>query len=104
MPLKSGSDDETISANIAELIRAGHPRDQAVAIAYKHAGRSDHAEPVPPALTASTRQPVRIFTAGQPLPSGAVADEAFLDRVVRNWERFQAKGDPRFPKPPAYLI
>lgn len=40
MPLKEGSDDATISENIAELIRAGHPRDQAVAIAYKQAGRS----------------------------------------------------------------
>lgn len=40
MPLKEGSDDATISKNIAELIRSGHPRDQAVAIAYKQAGRS----------------------------------------------------------------
>lgn len=60
--------------------------------------------PVPPAPTARTAKPVRLFTAGQPLPSGAVADEAFLDRVVANWEAHQAKGDPRFPKPPAYLI
>jgi len=40
MPLKTGSSDETISKNIAELIRAGHPKDQAIAIAYKEAGRS----------------------------------------------------------------
>lgn len=40
MPLLDGSSDDVISANIAELIRAGHPRDQAVAIAYKKAGRS----------------------------------------------------------------
>lgn len=40
MPLMEGSDDETIRANIAELIRAGHPRDQAVAIAYRKAGRA----------------------------------------------------------------
>lgn len=40
MPLKEGSDDATISENIAELIRAGHPREQAVAIAYTQAGRS----------------------------------------------------------------
>lgn len=39
MPLKKGSDDKTISENIAELIKAGHSRDQAVAIAYKEAGR-----------------------------------------------------------------
>jgi len=40
MPLKKGSSDETISENIAELVRSGHPQDQAVAIAYKEAGRS----------------------------------------------------------------
>lgn len=40
MPLLEGSSDKVISANIAELIRAGHPRDQAVAIAYRKAGRS----------------------------------------------------------------
>lgn len=41
MPLKDGSSDETISANIAELVRAGHDPKQAAAIAYKHAGRSN---------------------------------------------------------------
>lgn len=40
MPLREGSSDDVISANIEELIRAGHPRDQAVAIAYKKAGRA----------------------------------------------------------------
>lgn len=39
MPLKSGSSKSVISANIAELIRAGHKRDQAVAIAFDHAGK-----------------------------------------------------------------
>src|SRR5438094_6115706 len=40
MPLQEGSSDDVISANIAELIRAGHPSDQAAAIAYKKAGRA----------------------------------------------------------------
>lgn len=40
MPLKSGSDQKTISANIAELIKSGKKRDQAVAIAYRQAGKS----------------------------------------------------------------
>lgn len=40
MPLLEGSSEEVISANIKELIDAGHPRDQAVAIAYKKAGKS----------------------------------------------------------------
>ena len=37
MPLRTGTSHEDIEANIAELIRAGHPRDQAVAIAYDEA-------------------------------------------------------------------
>lgn len=39
MPLQSGSSHEVISANIAELVKAGHPQKQAAAIAYKKAGR-----------------------------------------------------------------
>lgn len=41
MPLKSGKSQEVISENIAKLIREGYPRDQAVAIAYQHAGKSN---------------------------------------------------------------
>jgi len=40
MPLQEGSSQEVISANIAELIHAGHPQDQAVAIAMSKAGKS----------------------------------------------------------------
>lgn len=40
MPLKNGTSKETISENIAELIRSGYEKDQAVAIAYSHAKRS----------------------------------------------------------------
>ncbi len=39
MPLQSGSSDAVVSHNIAEMIKAGHPRDQAVAAAYRKAGR-----------------------------------------------------------------
>jgi len=38
MPLKKGRSKEIISQNIAELIRSGYPKDQAVAIAYDVAG------------------------------------------------------------------
>lgn len=41
MPLKEGSSRETVSSNIAELVRAGHPQNQAVAIAMKKAGKSN---------------------------------------------------------------
>lgn len=39
MPLLEGDDEETIRRNIAELISAGHPPDQAVAIAHSFARR-----------------------------------------------------------------
>ena len=37
MPLKSGSSKAVISENIAEMIKAGHPKEQAVAAAYSNA-------------------------------------------------------------------
>jgi hypothetical protein len=40
MPLKSGKDAKTRSKNIAEMIKAGHPKDQAIAAAYAKAGES----------------------------------------------------------------
>lgn len=40
MPLMKGSSQDIISGNISELRRAGHPESQAVAIAYKEAGKS----------------------------------------------------------------
>lgn len=38
--LKKGSDKKTISKNIATEIKAGKPKDQAVAIAMSKAGKS----------------------------------------------------------------
>lgn len=40
MPLKSGSSQATISQNISEMVRAGHPQNQAVAAAMEQARRS----------------------------------------------------------------
>lgn len=37
MPLKTGSSQAVIDHNIAEMIKAGHPKDQAVAAAYHEA-------------------------------------------------------------------
>lgn len=49
MPLKQGSSSAVISANIAELVKAGHPQNQASAIAYHVAKqRGDCAEDMDP--------------------------------------------------------
>ncbi len=40
MPLKKGSSKEVISDNIRELIAAGHPQKQAVAIALEESRKS----------------------------------------------------------------
>lgn len=40
MPLAKGSSKAVVSGNIRELVLAGHPTKQAVAIAYKTAGKS----------------------------------------------------------------
>lgn len=40
MPLKSGKSNKTVRQNIKTEIKAGKPKDQAVAIAYSKAGRS----------------------------------------------------------------
>jgi hypothetical protein len=39
MPLLKGSSQEIISRNIAEMIKAGHPRDQAIAASLNNAGK-----------------------------------------------------------------
>lgn len=40
MPLKKGSSNKVVSANIKELMASGRPQKQAVAIAMHEAGRS----------------------------------------------------------------
>ena len=40
MPLKKGSSAKTISHNIREMIKAGHPKMQAIAAAMNQAGKS----------------------------------------------------------------
>jgi hypothetical protein len=40
MPLKKGKSDKVMSYNIAEMVKAGHPQDQAVAAAYSMARKS----------------------------------------------------------------
>jgi hypothetical protein len=40
MPLKKGSSDKVVSQNIREMIKAGHPKKQAIAAAMRSAGRT----------------------------------------------------------------
>ena len=40
MPLKKGKSKKVVGENIAELIRSGRPKKQAVAIAMSKAGKS----------------------------------------------------------------
>lgn len=52
MPLEKGSSNEVVGHNIAELRNAGHPENQAIAIAMREAGRSKaDAEPMQAAGT-----------------------------------------------------
>ena len=39
MPLSPGSSNAVKSKNISEMVRAGHPQDQAIAAAYANAKR-----------------------------------------------------------------
>ena len=48
MPLLKGSSNATISANISEMRRSGHPEAQAIAAAYRSAGRSKKPKGDPP--------------------------------------------------------
>jgi len=51
MPLEKGSGKATISHNIEEMRKAGHPENQAIAAAMRTAGKSKPAKDQAPLVT-----------------------------------------------------
>jgi hypothetical protein len=45
MPLKKGYGPKTVSTNIREMIKSGHPKEQAIAAALETARRSKKKKP-----------------------------------------------------------
>ena len=45
MPLKEGSSKEVISGNISEMVKAGKPKDVAIAAAMRKAGKPPKKNP-----------------------------------------------------------
>jgi hypothetical protein len=43
MPLENGKSKSVVSRNIAEMVKSGHPKDQAIAASLKEAGKSKYA-------------------------------------------------------------
>jgi len=87
MPLKTGSSDKVISDNIAQLIREGYPRDQAVAIAYSKAGRSRLADDDPntPAAPSERRRGSKKNPEGSAGGQrGGIEISASVEKALRN--------------------
>lgn len=78
MPLKKGSSKKVISENIRELIAAGHPQKQAIAIALRMAGKSK--TPPPPRDNGALYRHEKIRTAAK-LPSKPKARSS--PRIIR---------------------
>lgn len=78
MPLKKGSSKKIISGNIRELIAAGHPQKQAIAIALRMAGKSK--SPPPPRDNTALYRREKIRTTAK-LPSKPKARSS--PRIIR---------------------
>lgn len=94
--LEDGSSDGVISRNIKKLVGEGYPQDQAVAIAYKHAGRSNQARARLRAYAFALAEPpaeIQLWNVGDnPTDYGV---HRWTDRSVREvMTRYAERGNP----------
>ncbi len=79
-PLKRGSSDATIHYNIRKLIHEGYPQKQAVAIAYRKAGRSWSQEN-PFIRAARTRLPFTHSYIEEAIRTSELSKDAEMDQI-----------------------
>ena len=103
MPLIKGSSKKTISSNIREMIRSGHPQKQAIAAALNTARRSKHADGgQPKKLPNISDTPQRVKDLlnlnGPRLPN--IKDTPEDVKIKLNMQDTKAKGGSIKPPPP----
>ena len=77
MPLKKGSSQKTISSNISEMIKSGHPRDQSIAAALRTArahGGKVHKGPIHSSVAGRTDHlPMHVASGSYVIPADIIS-------------------------------
>jgi len=89
MPLKKGSSNKTISANIRMEIHKGHPQKQAIAMALRSAGKN---KPINDSTGKIEKKYLRHKVVIKP---GIAADQKGLGKAA---QKKHEKGEPRRKK------